>query len=106
MCLSADTKLQPSSIVPNAACQAGQAESLERHVVTCPNGGMRHLFHSGLVGVIRTILRDAGVPYASVVLEAKGLRETDRSRPGDVVALDLFADGRHLVIDAVLTTVY
>ena len=67
---------------------------------------MRHLFHSGLVGVIRTILRDAGVLDASVVLEARGLREADRSRPCDVVALDFFADGRHLVIDAVLTTVY
>jgi hypothetical protein len=53
-----------------------------------------------------TILRDAGVPDASVVLEARGLRATNRSRPGDVVALDFFADGRHLFIDAVLTTVY
>jgi len=26
--------------------------------------------------------------------------------PGDVVALDFFADGRHLVTDAVMTTVY
>ena len=26
--------------------------------------------------------------------------------PGDVVALDFFADGRHMVIDAVMSTVY
>ncbi len=50
-------------------------------------------------------MRDAGVPDASVVLEARGLRAADRSRPGDVVALDFFADGRHLVIDVVLTTI-
>ncbi len=41
-----------------------------------------------------------------VLLEARGLRASDRSRPGDVVALEFFADGRHLVIDAILTTVY
>ena len=34
------------------------------------------------------------------------MRAADRSRPGDVVALNFFADGRHLVIDAVMTTVY
>jgi len=48
----------------------------------------------------------ARVPDASVVLEARGLRPADRSRPGDIVALDFFADGRHLVIDAVMTTMY
>ena len=52
------------------------------------------------------ILKEAGVPEASIVLEARGLRAGDRSRPGDVVALDFFADGRHLVVDAVMTTVY
>ncbi len=41
-----------------------------------------------------------------MVLEAKGLRAADQSRPGDIVALDFFADGRHMVIDAVMTTVY
>ena len=38
--------------------------------------------------------------------EARGLRAADRSRPGDVVALDFSADGCHLVIDDVVTTVY
>ena len=31
---------------PQCGIQAGQVESLERHVVRCPNGGMRHLLHS------------------------------------------------------------
>jgi len=75
-------------------------------VVRCPNGGIRHLLHARLVGVIKTILREAGVPDAALVTEARGLRAADRLRPGDVVALDFFADGRHLVIDAVMTTVY
>ncbi len=78
---------------PQCGVQAGEEESLERHVVRCPNGGMRHLFHAGLVGVIKAILREAGVPDAAVVTEARGLRSADRSRPGDVVALDFFADG-------------
>ncbi len=79
---------------------------MERHVIRCPNGGVRHLFHAGLVGVIKNILKEARVPDALVVLEARGLRAADRSRPGDVVALHFFADGRHLVIDVVMTTVY
>jgi len=91
---------------PQCGIQAEEDESLEHHVVRCPNGVMRHLLHSGLVGVIKSCLRDAGVLDASIFLEARGLRAADRSRPGDVVALDFFADGRHLVIDAVVTTVY
>jgi len=75
-------------------------------VVRCPNGGMRHILHSNLVGVIKSCLRDAGVPNASIVMEARGLRAVDRSRPGGVVAIDFFADGRHLIIDAAVTTVY
>ena len=64
------------------------------------------MFHACLVGVIKTFLREAGIPDAAVVTKARGLRAADRSRPGDVVALDFFAEGRHLVIDAVMTTVY
>jgi hypothetical protein len=60
-----------------------------------------------MVGVIKSCLRDAGVPDASIVLEVRRLRAADRSRPpSDVVALDFFADGRQLGIDAVVTTVY
>ncbi len=65
------------------------------------------MFHARLIGVIKIILREAAVPDVAVVMEARGLmRAADRSRPGDVVALDFFADGRHLVIDAVMITVY
>jgi hypothetical protein len=41
----------------------------------------------------------------AVVTEARGLRAADASRPGDVVVLDHFAEGRHLVINAVVTIV-
>ena len=51
-------------------------------------------------------MKEAEVPAASVVLEARGLRATDRNKPGDIVALDFFADDRHFVIDAVMTTMY
>ncbi len=63
-------------------------------------------------GTVRYTCTIGTVPYRTVhyskavVTEARGLRAADRSRPGDVVALDFFADGRHLVIDAVMTTVY
>ena len=42
----------------------------------------------------------------AVVIEAKGLRAADASRPGDVVVLGFFAEGRQLVVDAVVTKVY
>ena len=48
----------------------------------------------------------AGVPKSSIILEKKGLRSCDHTRPGDIVALDFFGLGRHLVIDAVVSTVY
>jgi len=59
--------------------------------------------HAGLVGVLRSMLMDFGILDMDVVT---GLRSADASRPGDVVVLDFFAEGRHLVIDAVVTTVY
>ena len=100
-------RLRPTAMrhCPQCGVQAGEEESLEHHVVRCPNGGIRHLFHAGLIGIIKSILPEAGVPDAAVVTEARGLRAADRSRPGDVLALDFFADDRHLVIDAVMTTV-
>jgi hypothetical protein len=52
---------------PQCGVQAREAESLQRHVVRCPNGGMRHLFPAGLVGVIKVILKEAGVPDATLV---------------------------------------
>ena len=66
---------------------------------------------AGLVLVIVTILLMVGVPKGSIVLEKKGLRSIAFAyyRPGDIVALDFFGLGasiRHLVIDAVISTVY
>jgi hypothetical protein len=51
-------------------------------------------------------MKEAEVPHASVLLEARGMRATDMSRSRDIVTLDFFVDGRHLVIDAVMTTMY
>ena len=63
------------------------------------------MMHSGLVGVLVSILKNVGEPDMVVVIEARGLRAADASRPGDVVVLGFFADYRHLVVDAVVTTV-
>jgi uncharacterized protein YacL len=38
--------------------------------------------------------------------EARGLRSGDATRPRDLVILDFFATGKHLIIDGVVTTVY
>ncbi len=64
------------------------------------------MMHVDLVGVLVSILKDVGIPDMAVVIEVKGLRAADASRPGDVVFMDHFAEGRHLVIDAVVMTVY
>ena len=61
--------------------------------------------HDGLVAVIVSILLMTGVPKSSIVVERKGLRP-DQTRPGDVVVLDFCGLGRHLVIDAVISTVH
>jgi hypothetical protein len=42
----------------------------------------------------------------AVVTKARGLRFADASRHGDVVVFDFFAEGRHLVVDVVVTTMY
>jgi hypothetical protein len=64
------------------------------------------MMHAMLVGVIRSKLRDVGILDMVVVTEARGLRTTDVTRPGDCVVLDFFAEGKLLVIDDVITTVY
>jgi hypothetical protein len=47
-----------------------------------------------------------GILDMAMVIEAMGLRSADASRPSDVVALDFSAGGRHIGVDAVVTTVY
>jgi hypothetical protein len=41
-----------------------------------------------------------------VITEVRGLRAANATKPGDVVVLDFFAEGRHLVTDATVATVY
>ena len=62
--------------------------------------------HHGLIKTLRIIVEDSGVPKASIVEEARGMRPDDRTRPGDLVVLDFANGGRHLIIDGVVTTVY
>jgi len=99
-------RITSSTRCPLCGLTASIDESLERHVVRCPNGGMRHRMHYGVVQVLKSIIKDVGIPEISVVTEARGLRSSDASRPGDVVVLDFFKDGQHLVIDVVVTMVY
>ena len=64
------------------------------------------MMHAGLVSVLVSILKDVGVPNMALITEARGLRAFDASGHGDVVVLDFFAEGRHLVVDAIVTIVY
>ncbi len=64
------------------------------------------MMYGGLVGVLKSILEDVGIPEIAVITEAKGLRASELLRPGYVVVLDVFDEGRHLVLDAVVTFVY
>jgi len=62
--------------------------------------------HHGLIRTLRGIVEDSGVPKASIVEEARGMRPEDRTRPSDIVVLDFAEGGRHLSIDGMVTTVY
>ncbi len=64
------------------------------------------MIHARFVGVIRSVLNDVGIPDSAIVTKARSLRSADATRHGDVVVMDVFAEGRHVVIDAVVTTVY
>jgi hypothetical protein len=41
-----------------------------------------------------------------VATEVRRLRKMDKNKPGEVVVFDFFANGCHLVVDAVVTSVY
>jgi hypothetical protein len=62
--------------------------------------------HHGLIKTLRGIVEEAGVPKASIVEEARGLRQDDRTRPGDLAVIDLAKGERHLILDGLVTTVY
>ena len=75
---------------------------LERHSVTCAFGIFRHLsIHNGLVLQLVAIIKEAGLPGDSITIELRGMRPLDDTRPGDLVALDIYGEGHHLVIDDV-----
>ncbi len=44
--------------------------------------------HHNLIKTVRGIVDESGVPKASIVEEARGIRHDDRTRPGDLVVLD------------------
>jgi hypothetical protein len=90
-------RISSSTRCPQCGLSANTNESLERHVVRCPNGGMRHRMHYGPVQVLKSIIKDMGISNIAIVTEARGLRSSDAPRPGDVVVLDFFRDGQHLV---------
>ncbi len=91
---------------PHCGLPASSLESLKRHVARCPNGGACHLKHHGLIKTLRAIVEEAGVPKATIVEEARGLRTCDASRSRDLVVLNFTSTYRHLVTDGVVTTVY
>jgi hypothetical protein len=62
--------------------------------------------HHGLIKTLRGIVEAAGVPKASIVEEARGLRPRDATRPGGIVVLDFAEGGRPLIMDGVVTIVY
>jgi hypothetical protein len=61
--------------------------------------------HHGLIK-FGIIVEEAGVPKASIVEEARGLRDGEATRPGDMVVLNFTDPCQHLILDGVVTTVY
>jgi hypothetical protein len=64
------------------------------------------MMHHGLIKTLRTIVEESGVPKAVIVEEARGMRQDDRTRPGNLVVMAFVEGGRHLIIDGVVTNVY
>jgi hypothetical protein len=63
------------------------------------------MLHS-LIKTLRSIVEESDVPKATIFEEATGMRQDDRTRPGDLVAMDFAAGGRHLIIDGEVTSIY
>jgi len=63
------------------------------------------MMHHGMIKTLRGIVEESGVPKASIVEKARGLRHDDCFHPGDLAVLDFADGGRHLIIDGVVTTV-
>jgi hypothetical protein len=80
-------RITSSTRCPQCGLTASTDESQERHVVRCPNGGMCHIMHYGLVQVPKSIIKDVGIPEISVVTEARGLRRSEERRVGKECSL-------------------
>ena len=85
---------------------AGSPESLERHSMCQWRAFAETLHACWPCGPDCDHPADDGVPKSSIELEKKGIRPGNRTRTGDIVVLDFYGLGRHLVIDVVLCTVY
>jgi hypothetical protein len=60
-----------------------------------------------LILTLQKVLQEAGVPTSATLVEARGLRgREDKTRPCDIVVLDFYAHGHHLMIDGVATIAY
>jgi hypothetical protein len=64
------------------------------------------MMHHGLIKTLRSVVEEFGVPKAAIFEEARGVRHDDRTFPGDLVVMNFAKEGRHLIIDGVVTTVY
>ena len=62
--------------------------------------------HHGLMKTLRGIIEESGVPKGPILEEGRGLRPGDATRPGDLVVLDFAVEGKHLIIDGMVTSVY
>ena len=60
--------------------------------------------HHGLIKTLWTIVEEFGVPKVVIVEEARGMRQDDQTRSGDLVVMDFAEEGCHLIIDGVVTT--
>ncbi len=59
--------------------------------------------YQGLIKTLRMIVDEDGVPKATIVEEARGLRTYDASCLGDLMVLDFTKPGRPLPMDGVVT---
>ena len=64
------------------------------------------MMHHMLIKAQRGIIEESGVPKAAILEEARGLHPRDAIRPRDIVILHFAAEGRHLIFNGVVTTIY
>jgi hypothetical protein len=59
--------------------------------------------HDGLISTLQKVLQEAGVPTSATMAESRRLRgKEDKTRPCDIVVLEFYAPGHHLVLDGVV----